>query len=249
MKYWITKDCGSGWDESEGLHAWGVSHEQKKLAERIAVDDVLLHYIYRADAWAGYSTVTGVCVENTRDTDPDWKVALPFMIPIKSGVWLTMDESEATSTNRDLHTTNYRRQRTFTAIPEVTATLIIEVIQASKGSSAVSSDGFKKRWNIDAENYYWNIIRRQSKGKCWLCGETAISWCDKQKELKGIPVELVQQIGDGFLDLAHIEARSDDGKMAPDNIRALCPNCHRIVDRLDHISPGIRKKLLSSNEQ
>lgn len=44
-----------------------------------------------------------------------------------------------------------------------------------------------------------------------------------------------------FLDAAHIVADCDSGPMTPDNLRPLCPNCHRVVDRLSNEQ---RKKLL-----
>ena len=85
MVYCVTKDCGTGWDDtlkSPKPEAWGVSERQRSLAEKIRPGDVFLHYIDRVHAWAGYSMVTGKLQANDRDLHPDWVDALPQVIPI-----------------------------------------------------------------------------------------------------------------------------------------------------------------------
>lgn len=46
------------------------------------------------------------------------------------------------------------------------------------------------------------------------------------------------------VEVAHIQARADGGLIAPENVRALCPTCHHIVDLL---SPERKKELLAES--
>jgi len=55
---------------------------------------------------------------------------------------------------------------------------------------------------------------READGVCGGCGEPA-------------PFETAD--GDPYLEVHHITRRSDDGPDHPDNVIALCPNCHRRV--------------------
>ncbi len=231
MEYRITKDCGVWWDVSvPDTFAWGVSKNQHSLATKIAPGDILLHFIDSARAWAGYSTVTGEIKPNDRDPEEDWRAALPFAIPINRGVWLNRNQCSITVSIDGLSGSNYHRQRAFTAMKAEDARLIITAIEAAAGKEPTPSPEFVEKWNKDAEQYYWEIVRGQSGGKCWLCGTTAATWIADRN--LPIPPSEVETIVDQFLDIAHIEARADKGKMSPDNVRPLCPNCHRIVDRI-----------------
>ena len=247
VQYWITKECGGWWGEmpDTSTKAWGVSDAQRRLAKRVEPSDILLHYIDSVRAWAGYSTVTGRLEANNRDSDKDWRDAIPSVIPIQAEVWLTMHQCEITKENPDLHSMKYHRKNAFTSIPANVAELIVEAIEAAKNKQCIATAEFQKSLEIDAENYYWTIVRSRSKGRCWLCGETAASWIARQSKFLPIQESVAKEIGEKFLDMAHIAARHKKGRMSPDNIRALCPNCHRIVDR---IPDEARKLLLSAME-
>ena len=70
-------------------------------------------------------------------------------------------------------------------------------------------------------------------------------WIDRvRKEFQGISLELaadqLKKLHWGFLKVAHVVPKSMGGAMMPDNVRALCPTCHRVVDRL----PGDLKNQL-----
>jgi 5-methylcytosine-specific restriction endonuclease McrA len=82
------------------------------------------------------------------------------------------------------------------------------------------------------------IVKGSAGGKCWLCGEDVASWANRVK----IPLSTreTEVMRDRFLDAAHIVADCDKGSMTPDNLRPLCPNCHRVVDRL----PSARREEL-----
>ena len=242
MEYRITKECGVGWDEARdpAAVAWGVSDAQCRLAKNVAPGDIFLHYIDYAHAWAGYSTVSGALRENDRDSHADWREALPFVIHITRGVWLKKCQCEGTVLIPGLSNKHFNRQVAFTSIHQSDATLIIEAIKkAADAVQATPSDEFRARWETGAENYYREIVIALARGKCRLCKADAASWASR------VPIsaskEELESIRDSFLDAAHIIARRDSGPMTPDNLRALCPNCHRVVDRL---SKERRAKLL-----
>jgi hypothetical protein len=240
MNYRITKDCGTGWDDAlkyqNQATTWGVSDNQKLLAEKVAHGDIFLHYIDHAHAWAGYSNVSGALRASDEFGD-----ALPYAIPIEPVVWLNKDQCEHTIAVIGLPTKHYERQRAFTSISSDEASLIIEAIKSAvvyQSKQNVTFD-FDKNWKAEAESYYKGIVKGTSRGKCRMCGEDAESWIGR------IPIkateEEVARMNKAFLDAAHIVPIQQNGPMTPENLRALCPNCHRIVDRL---SLERREKLL-----
>jgi len=239
--YRITKDCGVGWDKtlSPAAAAWGVSETQRRLAKNVAPGDIFLHYIDYAHAWAGYSTVIGALQENHRDSDADWLAALPSVIPIEPRVWLNEGQCERTVAVPRLSDKHYQRRKAFTVIPPTEAELIIEAIDAAGAVQSTVSSAFHERWVTGAENYYKGIVKGLARGKCWLCEEDAASWATRTKI--SISEKEIERIRDAFLDAAHIFPNCALGPMTPDNLRPLCPTCHRIVDRL---SNDRREKLL-----
>jgi hypothetical protein len=86
-----------------------VSENQRRLAKKVALGDILLHYIDHAHAWAGYSTVSGALQENHRDSHVDWLAALPYVIPIERGVWLKEGQCEGTVLIPRLSNKHYNR--------------------------------------------------------------------------------------------------------------------------------------------
>ena len=235
MVYRITKDCGTGWDDwrrSVGL-PWGVSERQRALAQNVRAGDVFLHYIDRVHAWACYSFVASGLQKNDRDSHPDWANALPSVIPIERGVWLTEAQCEQTVDIRGLSDKPYERQVAFSAVLKTDDTKLI--MAAIDSAAAVSgqqpSPEFHARWLEGAEGYYKRIVKDLANGKCRLCGEDATSWAGKRVGVI-IRDEDTARIINGFLDAAHIVPDCALGAMTPDNLRALCPNCHRVIDRL-----------------
>jgi hypothetical protein len=237
MVYRITKDCGTGWDEmhkGSAEAAWGVSERQRSLAEKVRPGDVFLHYIDRVHAWAGYSEVTGILQKNNRDSHPDWVEALPGVIPIARGRWLTEEQCEHTVRIPALSDKHYERQVTFTAVdPEEAHIIIAAIVGTPDVPRGQSSPVFHALWVEGAEGYYKEIIKDRANGKCRLCGEDGVSWAAKLK-LVGLEVreQDKERIANSFLDAAHIVPNFNLGPAEPDNLRALCPNCHRVVDRL-----------------
>lgn len=80
-----------------------------------------------------------------------------------------------------------------------------------------------------------------ASGRCQLCGEDASAWSGRSAVVLSDP-ELAS-LRESFLDVAHIVADCQRGTMMPDNLRALCPTCHRVVDRL----PDQRREELLKN--
>ena len=242
MEYCITKECGDEWGDPLPVpadNAWGVSETQRRLAERVAPGDIFLHYIDYAHAWAGYSTVSGVLQNNRRDSDADVLAALPYVIPIKPVDWLNEGQCERTARISRLSDKHYHRRAAFTRIPPNEAELIIKAIKTAAAVQSIPSSLFHERWKKGAENYNKRIVKGLASGKCCLCGEDAASWTTRAAI--ALSKAEHESIRDRFLDAAHIVADCDLGKMTPDNLRALCPNCHRVVDRL---SNERREKLL-----
>jgi hypothetical protein len=235
VAYRITKDCGRGWDDilSKSYTAWGVSRTQQALAEKVATGDIFLHYIDHARSWAGYSKVTGHVQENRRDSEQAWIKALPFVIPIECGKWLDEGQCEQCKHAVEvlgLPAKHYERQVTFTSIPASEARLIVEAIHRAASLKQTVSENFHQRWGEGADAYYKRIVKTLANGKCQLCKADAASWA------AGAGIKMsgseVAEIGDAFLDAAHIVPNCDSGPMEPDNARALCPNCHRLIDSL-----------------
>jgi len=234
MEYRITKDCGVGWNwmlNDKAPHSWGVSASQQRIAKNIAAGDFLLHFIDRARAWAGYSVVLDSMHDNTSNSEAD-REAHPKLIPIESKVWLTMDQSCSTTLIRGMSALHYHRKPTFTTVNLSDAKLIQAAIDTAKNHTDPAGKEFQDKWNIAPDDFYWHIARSVSGGRCWLCKETADSWIEKNfGEFKLTEAER-NRIRQGFVDIAHIKDRAAGGPIAPDNVRALCPTCHRIVDRL-----------------
>ncbi len=245
MEYRITKDCGTGWGNPSAVTEieWGISDSQRQLALTVEEGDTLLHYIDYANVWAGYSTVTGRMQPNNGDTDAATRDAFPNTIKIKGEVWLNAGQCQRTASISGLSHPNHHRQNVFTRIPPADAELIIATIKAAAAADepALSVD-FMGRWKSGAEGYYKGIVKNLARGICWLCKTNAAAWlADRGIDL---PAPEVEKIRAGFLDAAHIKAHSKGGLMEPDNLRALCPNCHRMVDRL---TPEQRGVLLAEN--
>ena len=237
MQYRITKDCGTGWDDalqSVGLKAWGVSDKQYARASKVQTGDVFLHYIDHTHTWAGYSSVKGTLQENDRDSHPDWANALPWVIHIQKSVWLTEGECERTVSIQGLSDKSYNRQAAFTAIGDIedAKRVIAAIDNAATLSGQQPSSEFDARWRQGAGAYYKQIVKDLAKGTCRLCGQDGPSWAAKQVGVSPRD-EDTAKIVYGFLDAAHIVPHCQPGgSMTPDNLRALCPNCHRVVDRL-----------------
>ena len=232
MQHRITKDCGSGWDEwcESGGQSWGVSERQHRVAANAQTGDIFLHFIDHVQAWAGYSQVIGPLRTNDRDSHADWISALPWVIPVRKMCWLKKNSCEATIDIVGLSHGNFYRQTAFSEIREGDSKIIMAAIDSAGDVSLPEpSTNFESKWSEGSEAYYSQIVKDRAGGECWLCKMTAASWMERA----GLSEPLTDSIKNGFLDAAHIVPRRENGPMSPDNLRALCPNCHRIVDRLD----------------
>jgi len=244
MEYRITKDCGLGWNfnlETKPPHAWSVAKAQVRIAANIKAGDILLHFIDGPRAWAGYSVVLDEMQDNTSESETD-REAHPKVIPTECGVWLTMDQCFNTVAIPGLSSLQYHRKRTFTVFNLTDAKLIQAAIDAAQTQTSIADEQFKLKWNVAPDGFYWHIARDTAGGQCWLCKETAATWLEKHFGTFVLTDEERNRIHRSFVDIAHIQARSDLGPIAPDNVRALCPTCHRIVDRL---SPERKTELLA----
>jgi hypothetical protein len=236
MIYYITKDCGAGWDDDaateNSLEGWGVSRSQETLARKPESGDVLLHYIDHVQAWSGYSEVTGALIGNNRDKDNDWRKALPWILPVRRGVYLSRRQCQLTRALSGV--SDRHRQRAFSKIPEEEARVVIEAIENAAMSAVKAEDPvFSAAWEQGADNYYGDIRKAIASHKCEACGADGITWANKHlggRLRKGDDVADT----DWFLEAAHIIPRHKNGRATPDNLIALCRNCHHLIDRLPH---------------
>jgi hypothetical protein len=232
MTYYITKDCGTGWEReyASDAYGWGVSQGQWRLADRLKPGDVLIHFVDHVQVWTEYSTVTAPLRQNDRDTHSDWLAALPWVVPVEPGVHL--DRWRCQLTRAIPGVSDRHRQSAFTAIPEGEAVVIVEAIKRAKAEEKpVESAEFASLWNEDAEGYYGDIHKAKAGYKCEACGWEGMSWA--KKFLGGAPRPDDEGCLAGwFLEIAHIKPRHKDGRVEPDNIRALCRNCHHTIDRM-----------------
>jgi hypothetical protein len=234
MNYYISVDIGVSWDKLPGgelLNTWGISTSQEGLARKIQKGDVLLHYINHAQVWAGYSVVGGPIARTSSDEHADWRAALPWMIPIVNGKRLSKSQCQTLQFIdgvKDRH-----MQRAFTVVPTNEAGLILGAIdRAAKSEGAPNDPRFNVLWEQGADAYYGGIRKVDiADCKCEACGADGLYWAEKH--LGGhLRTGDRDSSPEWFLVTAHIIARRDGGAVTPDNIRALCQNCHHSIDRL-----------------
>lgn len=118
-------------------------------------------------------------------------------------------------------------------VPGDEAKLIVGAIDDAATNEGASEDPkFDHLWNQGADAYYGDIRKLDiANCKCEACGNDGLNWSKnhlnghlRDRDRKTLP--------DWFLEAAHIIARRDGGAVTPDNIRALCRNCHHTIDRL-----------------
>jgi hypothetical protein len=238
MIYYISVDIGVVWEDmlnrSKPLSSWGVSTRQKKNAEKIQKGDILLHYINHVQVWAGYSIVGGPVTSTSHDEHADWRAALPWTIPIETGKYLSRSQCQVQYVVKGISGVKDRhRQRAFTVVPGDEVKLIVGAIDhAATNEGTFEDPKFDHLWKQGADAYYGDIRKvDNAKCKCEACGNDGLSWSKKHLNGHLRPGDR-EAPSDWFLEAAHIEARSDGGAVTPDNIRALCRNCHHIIDRL-----------------
>lgn len=101
---------------------------------------------------------------------------------------------------------------------------------ASHIRSNHTQPGFSIAWYRQRSREMRRYALLRSLGRCEACG---------------VPAPFVDERGHGFLEVHHITRLADDGLDEPENIAAVCPNCHRrahySVDRGD-----FRNRLLTA---
>jgi hypothetical protein len=233
MQYFMTKEIGAAWSESSGIfdNRWGVAQGQLRLAKRVEPGDVLLHFVDSVRSWVGYSTAAGPVQENNLDREVDWRAALPFVIPIQKEVWL--DEGQAQHSNQipALSHCHFHRVVAFRIVSPADGEVVVAGIKnAANREPGEIDDEFHQRWLKHAESFYKEIVIRLANGRCQLCGDDARTWADAVRF--PLTESEVEKFRTSFLDVAHIKPNCQQGSMLADNLRALCPTCHRVADRL-----------------
>ena len=92
--------------------------------------------------------------------------------------------------------------------------LIEKAKQSTPTATNETSTGSRSGRSYPRSQYVREFAFRTADGVCQGCGENA---------------PFISKSGDPFLEVHHINRRSDGGADAPENVIALCPNCHRRV--------------------
>lgn len=109
--------------------------------------------------------------------------------------------------------------------------------QSSPTPSTGSSNGSRGGRSYPRSQYVREFALRLADGVCQGCDKDA---------------PFIAESGTPFLEVHHITRRSDGGADAPENVVALCPNCHRRVHEGrdgDEFNQRLRKQVKQRNEE
>jgi len=73
-------------------------------------------------------------MENIRDEHPDWRQALPWILPVRRGVYLSRPKCQLTRTR--FFASDRHRQPAFAKVPDEEARVVIEGIKRADTSAA-----------------------------------------------------------------------------------------------------------------
>lgn len=115
-----------------------------------------------------------------------------------------------------------------------------ELYEKAKQSTPMSSTGTSSRSrggrSYPRSQYVREYALRMADGVCQGCGADA---------------PFIASNGDPYLEVHHITRRSDGGADAPENVIAVCPNCHRHVHEGrdgDEFNQGLKRKVAQNRE-
>jgi len=87
-----------------------------------------------------------------------------------------------------------------------------EVVDSIRTVETVETSRLKR---VRRQRFLRNLVIHRADGTCELCGKKA---------------PFISKKGTPYLEIHHIKPLSDGGEETADNVIALCPNCHRMVE-------------------
>ena len=189
-----------------------------------------MHYVLGVHCWSGYSHVVEPPVR-TPNPHTEWGKAYPYSIRIRQGQWLrTPYECSLTHSILGLPHDNWHR-KAYVRVKTADALLVKKAVDEAYGKQGKVEPEFLKKWSVQRDANASERCKSNAKYVCTLCGTCDSSWCDARS------IELARLRKDAtdlgwFLDAHHIKKVADGGVADPEELLCVCPNCHRIVQRL-----------------
>ncbi len=255
ITYWVEISLGIDWsnETSPETQRWDNECEPARLsasqytrAKNVHVGDILLHYVNGVHCWAGYSHVVAPPTQTLNPQTEEDK-AYPYSMRIKQGKWLNSPhECFTTRTIPGLSHYNWHRKG-YVRVKPTDAALIMKAVNDTSGKKIATADNaFLEKWEVLRDANASNLCKRIAGYQCELCKQkdhssgTLQSWCERLSIEPSTLRKSDTALG-WFVHAHHIKPVSDKGNAGLNNLLCVCPNCHRMVQRLDE--DGLRKLL------
>lgn len=231
--------------------------KQYDRACRMVDGDLILSFVKGICCWTGVSVVETNKAKghekplNVLNSDDPWDQHFGYALDVRTLFQLTTPEECFFTTNyrlglkyqgRGIYTEMHRRadcDRIVEAVKK-TARSVVETIKIEMDSiPSMESElnAFIREWDktMKRDHYLTEIAIKNSGGKCDKCGTTAEEWVERMKRARQDngyrDVFSNSQYGYTFFDVHHKVPVAKGGGSVLKNLRALCPNCHRVISR------------------
>jgi hypothetical protein len=111
------------------------------------------------------------------------------------------------------------------------ALLVKKAVDEAYGKQGKVEPEFLKKWTVQRDANASEHCKSNAKYVCALCDTCDSSWCGKQSIAVARLRKDSTDLG-WFLDAHHIKKVADGGVADPEELLCVCPNCHRMVQRL-----------------
>jgi hypothetical protein len=236
--YWVELSLGIDWSNEisdtrtpDGSEETQLSNSQYSRARNVQRGDILLHHVLGVQCWAGYSYIVEPPTP-THDPQTEEDKAYPYSMRISRGTWLNSpDKCFLTCKIPGLSHYSWHRKG-YVRVEHKDAELIMKAVDVANGNKTSKADAaFLEKWKVQRDANASAICKQNAGYSCKLCGETDLSWCDK----RSISVEALRNSETDlgwFVHAHHIKPVANEGNANLDNLLCVCPNCHRMVQRL-----------------
>jgi 5-methylcytosine-specific restriction endonuclease McrA len=229
--------------------------KQYDRACRMVDGDYILSFVKGVCCWTGVSVVETNKAKgherplNALNSDDLWDQHFGYALDVRTDFQLTTPEQCFFTSNsllglkyqgRGIYMEMHRRgdcERIVEAIK--TADRPAETIMKEMDSPSMKRklDAFIREWDetIKRDHYPTEIAIKNSGSKCDKCGTTAAEWVERMQRARQDngyrDVFSNSQYGYTFFDVHHKVPVAKGGGAVLKNLRALCPNCHRVISR------------------